>query len=228
MTQVSWNAVFSSPVTVSNGVKQGGILSPILFFCIYIDSLLYSLAKSGIGCFIGRLFVGSLVYADDIVLLSPTASGMRTLLHLCDMFANDFSVVFNAGRTTGKWLSFKARQNSASYYKNPPRFLIGGNATEFVSGWPHLGHILTTDINNKTDTEHRKHSVCGQMNDVLHYFGKRQSIVKLQLMKIYCSSFYGSVLWDLDHPAIGAFCAAWRKGLRRVYCHLGSKPDLSR
>jgi len=36
---------------------------------------------------------------------------------------------------------------------------------------------------------------------------KRQSIVKLQLTKIYCTSFYGSVLWDLDHPAINAFCA---------------------
>ena len=84
--------------TLSNGVKQGGILSPILF-CTYIDSLLYSLAESGVGCFIGRLFVGALVYADDIVLLSPTAFGMRTLLHLCDVFANDFSVVFNAVTT---------------------------------------------------------------------------------------------------------------------------------
>jgi len=78
------------PFTVSNGVKQGGVLSPILF-CVYIDRLLHLLAESGIGC-----FVGALVYADDIVLLSPTASGMWTLLHVCDVFANDFSVVFNA------------------------------------------------------------------------------------------------------------------------------------
>ena len=63
---------------------------------MYIDSLLYSLAESG---FIGRLFVGALMYVDDIVLLSPTASGMRTLLNLCDAFANDFSVVFNAVKT---------------------------------------------------------------------------------------------------------------------------------
>jgi len=39
-----------------------------------------------------------------------------------------------------------------------------------------LGHILTTDMNDKTDIIHRKHSLCGQMNDVLCYFGKRQSI----------------------------------------------------
>jgi len=87
--------MFSLPFTVSNGVKQGGVLSPILF-CVYIDRLLHLLAESGIGCFVGRVFVGALVYADDIVLLSPTASGMRTLLHVCDVFANDFSVVFNA------------------------------------------------------------------------------------------------------------------------------------
>lgn len=60
-------------------------------------------------------------------------------------------------------------------------------------------------MNNKTDIIHRKHSLCGQMNDVLCYFGKRQSTVKLQLMKIYCTSVYGSVLWDLGHPAISAF-----------------------
>jgi len=58
--------------------------------------------------------------------------------------------------------------------------------------------MLTTDMNDTTDIEQRKHSLCGQINDVLRYFDKRQSIVKLQLMKIYYTSFYGSVLWDLQ------------------------------
>jgi len=70
LTRVSWNGVFSSPFTVSNGVKQGGILSPIIF-CIYIDSLLYSLAESGVGCFIGRF------------LLVPSC--MRMILYCCPL-----------------------------------------------------------------------------------------------------------------------------------------------
>ena len=99
VNRVSWNGVFSLPFTVSNGVKQGGVLSPVLF-CVYIDSLLHSVAESGVGCFIGRVFVGALVHADDIVLLSPTAAtGMRTLLHVCDVLANDFSAVFNAAKS---------------------------------------------------------------------------------------------------------------------------------
>ena len=79
--------MLSPRFTVSNWVKQSGVLSPVLF-CIYIDSLLHALAESGVGCSIGRFFVGALVYADDIVLLSPTASGMPSLLRLCDAFAS--------------------------------------------------------------------------------------------------------------------------------------------
>jgi len=39
---VDWNGVHSSVFSVINGVKQGGIISPILF-CIYIDDLLSGL-----------------------------------------------------------------------------------------------------------------------------------------------------------------------------------------
>ena len=67
-----------------NGVKQGGIISPILF-CVYSDDFLLLLAKSEVGCFIGYWFIGALAYADDIVLLAPTASAMRAMLHSCEL-----------------------------------------------------------------------------------------------------------------------------------------------
>jgi len=53
---------------VCNGVKQGGVLSPVLF-CVYIDELLTSLHRAGIGCHIGYMFVGALAYADDLIFL---------------------------------------------------------------------------------------------------------------------------------------------------------------
>ncbi len=37
---------------MTNGVKQGGVLSPTLFG-VYIDGILLQLKKSGIGCHIG-------------------------------------------------------------------------------------------------------------------------------------------------------------------------------
>ena len=41
-----------------NGVKQGGVLSPVLF-CLDIDGLLVALSQARVGCFIGSYFVGA-------------------------------------------------------------------------------------------------------------------------------------------------------------------------
>ena len=82
--------------TVLNGVKQGGIVSPIMF-CVYFDKLLLSLAESGVGCYIGRYFVGALAYADDIVLLAPNS--MRKMLACCDTYSSDYNVIFNANKS---------------------------------------------------------------------------------------------------------------------------------
>ena len=57
--RVAWCNVLSEYFLATNGVKQGGVLSPVLF-CIYIDNLLVQLSKSGFGCYIGDIFVGAL------------------------------------------------------------------------------------------------------------------------------------------------------------------------
>ena len=46
--RVSWSGITSAYFTAVNGVKQGGVLSPVLF-CLYIDDLLIKLSRSGVG-----------------------------------------------------------------------------------------------------------------------------------------------------------------------------------
>jgi len=57
--RVLWTGLASDYITTLNGVKQGGVIRPILF-CIYIDVLLARLKDSGFGCFIGLNYVGAL------------------------------------------------------------------------------------------------------------------------------------------------------------------------
>ena len=58
-----------------------------------------------------------------------------------------------------------------------------------------------------------RNSLCGKINSVLCYFCERDALVKLKLLRSYCSDFYGSVLWDLSHSYVEDVCIAWRRGL---------------
>ena len=55
-------------LNLSNCVRQGGFISPVVIFCL--DGLLQKLAAYDVGCDWGNLFVGAVCYADDIVLLA--------------------------------------------------------------------------------------------------------------------------------------------------------------
>ena len=74
--KVKWDGCLSKSFSITNGVKQGAVLSAVLF-CVYIDDLIKKLRKEGNGCWINGEIVGIIVYADDIVLLSPTLDGLQ-------------------------------------------------------------------------------------------------------------------------------------------------------
>ena len=77
---------------VNNGVRQGGILSPYLF-SVYIDVLLQNLKDSGFGCHIGDTFMGTVSYADDVVILAPSFTSLKQMLNICDKFSDNYNVL---------------------------------------------------------------------------------------------------------------------------------------
>ena len=57
---VRWNGSLFSKFDVTNGVKQGGILSPLLF-SVYLNYLLCQLRVQNIGCHMNSHFVGAVI-----------------------------------------------------------------------------------------------------------------------------------------------------------------------
>ena len=85
---VKWGNSKSNDFSVSNGTKQGAILSFILF-SVYIDDLIKLLKLKGYGCFFGINYLGVLGYADDIALLSPSRYGLQKMLDIVNQYAAD-------------------------------------------------------------------------------------------------------------------------------------------
>ena len=72
-----------------------------LFYSVtaIVYQMLVALSKAGVGCFVGDNLVGALAYADDIVLLAPTASLWLIMLATCDKYAEENSIAFNASKS---------------------------------------------------------------------------------------------------------------------------------
>ena len=65
---VEWNIVSFNDFSISNGVKQGGVITP-KFFTVYVDYMFSQLQKLGLGCLPYWLTLDKRFgYADDIVL----------------------------------------------------------------------------------------------------------------------------------------------------------------
>ena len=88
----------SDSFSVSNGVRQGGILSPYLF-CVYMDDLSKKLNNVNAGCFMGTALINNLMYADDLVILAPSHVGLSMLLYVCSDYGLEHDIKFNSAKS---------------------------------------------------------------------------------------------------------------------------------
>ena len=95
---IRWGNTYSTKFLVTNGVKQGGILSPCLFN-VYINNLSLLLNSSGIGGSQENNISNHLCYADDLCLISLRSSGMQHLLDICDTYAISHQLSYNATKS---------------------------------------------------------------------------------------------------------------------------------
>lgn len=77
--RVKFGHCMAQAFPIKCGVRQGSVLSPILF-CIYIDKILKRLSSHG--CHINEMCYGSFMYADDLILLAPSRSELIRMISI--------------------------------------------------------------------------------------------------------------------------------------------------
>ncbi|XP_077989324.1 CST complex subunit CTC1-like [Glandiceps talaboti] len=124
--------------------------------CIFLlKETIRSLSRARVGCEVGGIAINNLSYADDMCLISPSIKGLRKLIHLCEQYADDHDIIYNARKS--KCVHFKA---STKLSVIPPINLCG-NLLEFVSSFNYLGHVFTDDLKDNQDILKQRRALCG-------------------------------------------------------------------
>ena len=187
---IKWNGCLSSPFHVSNGVRQGGILSPY-FFNLYIDDLSNMLSYSKTECIFNNERINHLFYADDSVLLSPSPHSMQVLLNICDKFAKEHELKFNLKKTVLMCIKPNWLKNLTI-----PTLYLNGSPIDVTSDHKYLGMIISDNKKDDLDMKRQMCSIYARGNVLVKKFSNCTDDVKIKLFKSYCTSFYCLNLWN--------------------------------
>ena len=215
---VKWSHVESDPFSIQNGVRQGGNLSPLLFN-LYIDDLLCTLRQSGIGCHVRSCAVNIIAYADDIVLLAPTRTGLERLVRKCELFALSRDIKFNVKKSVCMLFSPQKPYGAKHLGNGKPLCIpLNGQSMSWVNEFKYLGHMLSCNLSDNADMRRVKRSLYYGVNTLCAKVGYADKKILVQLFKTYCCNMYGCELWNIfvDKKAFKEVCVAYHSSLKKL------------
>ena len=206
--RVKWCSHITQLTRASNGVKQGGVMSPLLF-TMYIDVLLCRLKRSGYGCYIGNMFCGALGYADDVIIMAPTVTATKQMLNICADYGIEYNVLFNPDKTKCIHIN-----NLKCNIVMNVQFM--GKPIETVNYDNHLGFPIG-NVNQQDVISHAVNQFTVKVNMVVSHFKHLRYDIMYKMFKTYCMPLYGCPLWDYTGKSMNKFYVAWRKSIRRLF-----------
>ena len=206
----------SASFSLSNGTRQGAVASPALW-AVYVDDLLLLLRRKGLGCYVAGVWMGGLLYVDDLALLAPTREILAKMLSVVEEFGATHNLKFstdeNPSKSKTKCMFFATRAR-----KLPPAPVkLYGKCLPWVDTALHLGHTLHKSLSMDQDTKVRRARFISKSVEVRGQFSFAHPQQVLRAVQVYCGDAYGSPLWHLDSPSATSFFKSWSSCVRRVF-----------
>ena len=212
---VRWNGVFSEVFSLCNGVRQGAILSGILY-CFYVNGMFEDLRRSGHGCRINSTFYVVFGYSDDTYLLAPSLDTLQEMLKICEVYAMKHNLRFstdpNQRKCKTKCLAFLKRDRELKQLQ------LCGTPLPWVSEGLHLGNNLENKYDGmKHDMEVKRAKYIAKNCEILQEFFFAHPETRSRSNLIYNSHFTGSPIWDIFSKQANMVENTWNKSIRCMF-----------
>ena len=217
-SSVFWNSSISRPFPIQQGVRQGSILSPLLY-SIYVDNLILTLEASGYGTSINNIYCGAIMYADDLALISDSPQGLQSMLDIVSIYADEWRYKFNASKSA--ILVFGESPSSRRTNRPARTWHISRAAIPEKDTHKHLGILRTVSQSNLPRIIKRckaGRSAFFALNAVGSRFGCLHPLTSLKLYKSLCLPvmLFGCELWSPNKTEIIMLERTHRKILRTI------------
>ena len=189
---VQWGGARSQLFNVKNGVRQGSVLSPLLFN-VYMDELSIRLKSSNKGCNIGGQVINHLMYADDLSLVCPSIKGLRDLVSICESYGIEHDIVYH--KVKSKCMYFIPRK-SVLKLENLPLVKLGNNNLQVVHHFVYLGYDLNDNFLDDDAIKQQTKSFYVRANTILRKFSYCSAHVRMCLFRSFCTNMYCSSIWS--------------------------------
>ena len=208
----------SQSFKISNGTRQGSVLSPILF-SVYLDDLLRKLRGLQLGCHIGGYWLGGCGYADDLILLAPSRDVLQRMLEVCETYASEHNLVFSTdpepAKSKTKCMYFCGRLGGR--VRLPAPLYLDGKALPWVDTAEHLGHTLHQSVTMDKDCLRARGRFIAKTVEIRDQLSFAQPQHILQAVQVMCTDAYGCMLWDLGSDTSEQFFKSWNTCVK--LCH---------
>ena len=208
---IKWGSTFSGKFHVTNGVRQGGVLSPLLFN-VYVNELSDCLNKSGIGGSMNGTVINHMLYADDICIISLSSAGLQQLLNICSGYSELHDLTFNAKKSMCMYFS-----TSMNKHCGCPVIYLGNSICVFVKEVKYLGVMIHSSMKTTIDVARQTRKFYLQANLLLRNFRHCSDQVKCVLFQTYCTNLYCCQLWfNSTKSSLKKLSTSYNSVLRRL------------
>ena len=210
---VQWGGCLSTLHVILSGLLQGNLLSP-KFFCVYVDTLLHKLEKCDEGCKIFRQFLGAIMYADDLLLMSSSILCLQLMINICLHFGIKMGITF--GHAKSKCLAIYPGYGT----KIPASTLCINNVNlPWVTKLRYLGVYITNNSKNIFDVSEQVQKFYGCMHSVLSHTDVNNELIILEILKKQCAPilFYALNAINVTNNIREVVSKAWNFGIRKVF-----------